>query len=73
MRGVDFSLYWLPIIGGVLLGGIAASVWFGGHKVGGLWLGYVGLIRFLTAITIKFNKQLRKPLQRVRQKFAFVV
>jgi hypothetical protein len=53
MRGVDFSLYWLPIIG---LGGIAASVWFGGHKVGGLWSGYVGLICFLTAITIQIQQ-----------------
>jgi len=44
MKQTDFIVFWLPIIGGVLLGGFAGTAWYGGNKILGLWLGFAGIV-----------------------------
>ena len=43
-RSMDLAIFWLPIIGSILLGGLAGTVWYGGNKTFGLWLAFAGLI-----------------------------
>jgi hypothetical protein len=46
-KQMDYAIFWLPIVGGILLGGLAGNAWYGGNKILALWLGFAGLICFL--------------------------
>jgi hypothetical protein len=44
------AIFWLPLIAGVLLGGLAAAAWYGGDKTLAIWMGFIGTLCFaLTA------------------------
>src|SRR5665648_134813 len=52
-------LFWLPLIASILLGGVAASDWYGGSKILGLWLAFAGVILLLLTATIQINQSIR--------------
>jgi hypothetical protein len=61
MKGLStVLLFWLPIVGGVLLGGFAGNAWYGGNKSLALWLGFAGLICFLLVGTIQIQEAIWK-------------
>jgi hypothetical protein len=43
---MDIAIFWLPVVGGILLGGLAGNAWYGGDKILALWLTFFGLICF---------------------------
>ncbi len=47
MKKISFAVFWLPIIGGVLLGGFAGNAWYGGNKILAIWLAFAGIVCFL--------------------------
>lgn len=53
---MELALFWLPIIGGILLGGFAAGAWYAGHKSQGLWLSVSGLICFLLVVALQIQQ-----------------
>jgi hypothetical protein len=40
---INVGIFWLPLIAGIILGGISPSVWYGGDKIAALWLAFVGV------------------------------
>jgi hypothetical protein len=53
---MDIANFWLPIIGGILLGGFSAGAFYGGHKVAGVWLGFAGAVCFLLLAAIQIQE-----------------
>jgi hypothetical protein len=58
MSGV--LLFWLPIIGGILLGGFGCNAWYGGSKSLGLWLSFAGLLCFLLLGALQIQEAIWK-------------
>jgi hypothetical protein len=52
---MDFANFWLPIIGGILLGGFSTVAFFGGYKITGLWLGFAGVVCLLLLATLQIQ------------------
>lgn len=57
---MELLIFWLPIIAGILLGGIAGSAWYAGDKILSLWLAFAGLICLLLVATIQIHQYLSK-------------
>ena len=53
-------LFWLPLIASILLGGVAASAWYGGDKVLGLWLAFAGVVLLLLTGAIQIQHGIRE-------------
>jgi hypothetical protein len=58
---MDLAVFWLPIIGGILLGSVAVSAWYGGDKILGLWCAFAGLICFLLVGVIQIQQAISNP------------
>ena len=39
--------FWLPLVAGIILGGLSPSVWYGGDKLAALWMTFAGLVCLL--------------------------
>jgi hypothetical protein len=59
-RMEELAIFWLPIVGGILLGSIAVSAWYSGTKVAALWWGFGGLVCFLLAGTLQIQTFIKK-------------
>lgn len=46
-KSVELAIFWLPLISGVLLGGIAGSAWYGGDKIPAIWIAFFGIVCLL--------------------------
>lgn len=57
---MESLIFWLPIIAGILLGGIAGNAWYAGDKILSLWLAFAGLICLLLVATIQIHQYLSK-------------
>lgn len=53
---MDFVTFWLPIIGGILLGGLALSAWYGGNKTLAIWSGFAGLVCLLLLAALQVQE-----------------
>lgn len=53
---MTLAIFWLPIIGGILLGGFAVSAWYGGNKLLGLWLAFFGVVSLLLVVAIQLQQ-----------------
>ena len=58
---MDMALFWLPILGGILLGGIALGEWYSGSKVCAVWVGFAGINCFLLVLAIQIQAAVRQP------------
>jgi hypothetical protein len=52
---VDILLFWLPLIASILLGGVAASAWYGGDKTLSLWVAFGGVVLLLLTAAIQLQ------------------
>src|SRR5262245_1089039 len=39
---MELAIFWLPLIAGLLLGGLAVGAWYGGNKTLAIWVGFIG-------------------------------
>lgn len=44
---INVSVFWLPLVAGIILGGLSPSVWYGGDKIAALWMTFAGLVLLL--------------------------
>jgi hypothetical protein len=44
---INVGIFWLPLIAGIILGGLSPSVWYGGDKLAALWMTFAGLVCLL--------------------------
>jgi hypothetical protein len=51
-KGMDTAVFWLVIIGPILIG-VAGAAWYGGRKIPALWMGFVGTILLLLAVALQ--------------------
>jgi hypothetical protein len=50
---MNWAIFWLPLIAGILLGGLAVGNWYGGDKTLAVWVGFVGAVLFLLTAALK--------------------
>jgi hypothetical protein len=55
-KTVELAIFWLPLVAGVLLGGIAGSAWYGGDKIPAIWIAFFGILCFLLTGTLQFQQ-----------------
>src|ERR1035437_4393596 len=67
---MDLAIFWLPLIGGILLGGIAGNAWYGGDKILALWLGFAGLVCLLLVGVIQIQQSIMKESEVISDKEA---
>jgi hypothetical protein len=58
---MELAIFWLPVIGGILLGGLAGNAWYGGDKTLGLWLAFVGFICFQFVVVLQIQQTISNP------------
>ncbi|MGY4437052.1 hypothetical protein ACVWWO_009529 [Bradyrhizobium sp. F1.13.1] len=61
-KSVELAIFWLPLVAGVLLGGIAGSAWYGGDKIAALWIAFVGIICLLLTATFQVQAYVQSTL-----------
>ncbi|MET4371648.1 hypothetical protein ABIA99_004347 [Bradyrhizobium sp. LB12.1] len=44
---INVGIFWLPLIAGIILGGLSPSVWYGGDKIAALWMTFAGVLLLL--------------------------
>jgi hypothetical protein len=59
-KNMELAIFWLPIVGGILLGGVAVGAWYAGNKIFGLWVGFAGLICFLFVAALQVQQAITK-------------
>jgi hypothetical protein len=55
-KTVELAVFWLPLVAGVLLGGIAGSAWYGGDKIPAIWIAFFGVLCFLLTAALQFQQ-----------------
>ena len=50
---INVGIFWLPLIAGIILGGLSPSVWYGGDKIAALWMTFAGLVLLLVTATFQ--------------------
>lgn len=50
---INVGIFWLPLIAGIILGGLSPSVWYGGDKIAALWMTFAGLVLLLLTATFQ--------------------
>jgi hypothetical protein len=58
-KGMDAAVFWLVIIGPVLIG-LAVGIWYGSSKTLGLWTGFAGAVSLLVAGTLQWQQAIRQ-------------
>ena len=53
---MNLLFFWLPIIGGVLLGGFAGNAWYGGDRILAIWLAFAGVVCFELVAAIQLQQ-----------------
>jgi len=69
---VEHLVFWLPIVGGLLLGSIAANEWYSGAKVNAVWFGFAGIVCFLAVAAVQLQRALETPNSTDRSKEASI-
>jgi hypothetical protein len=59
---MEMAIFWLPILGGILLGSIAVSAWYASDKIIALWCAFAGLVCFLLVGTIQVHQALAEKV-----------
>jgi hypothetical protein len=53
---VNVAIFWLPLIAGIVLGGLAPSIWYGGDKLSALWIAFFGVVCLLLTGTFQLQQ-----------------
>jgi len=51
-----FAIFWLPLIAGLLLGGLAVGAWYGGDKTLAIWVGFIGALCLLLTAALQLQQ-----------------
>jgi hypothetical protein len=52
---INIGVFWLPLIAGIVLGGLSPSVWYGGDKIAALWMTFFGIALLLLTATFQIQ------------------
>jgi hypothetical protein len=52
---INVAIFWLPLLAGIILSGLAPSIWYGGDKLAALWIAFVGIVCLLLTATIQIQ------------------
>ncbi len=53
---MDWAIFWLPLVAGILLGGLAVGSWYGGDKTVAVWVGFVGAVCLLLTAALQVQQ-----------------
>jgi hypothetical protein len=53
---LDLAIFWLPLIAGILLSGLAVGAWYGGNKTFAVWVGFVGVICLVLTAALQLQQ-----------------
>ena len=59
---INVGIFWLPLIAGIILGGLGPSVWYGGDKLAALWMGFAGLAFLLLTATFQIQAYIQSTI-----------
>jgi hypothetical protein len=59
---INVSVFWLPLVAGIILGGLSPSVWYGGDKIAALWMTFAGLILLLLTGTFQVQAYIQSTI-----------
>jgi TRAP-type C4-dicarboxylate transport system permease small subunit len=54
-RSVELAVFWLPLLAGILLSGIAGSAWYGGDKIPAIWIAFFGVVCLLLTAALQIQ------------------
>ncbi len=55
-KTVELAIFWLPLVAGVLLAGIAGNAWYGGDKIPAIWIAFFGIVCLLLTAILQFQQ-----------------
>ena len=56
------AIFWLPLIAGIILGGMSPSVWYGGDKLTALWMTFFGVALLLLTATFQIQSYIQATI-----------
>jgi hypothetical protein len=56
------AVFWLPLIAGIILGGMSPSVWYGGDKLTSLWMTFSGVVLLLLTATFQIQSYIQATI-----------
>ena len=56
------AIFWLPLIAGIILGGMSPSVWYGGDKLTALWMTFFGIALLLLTATFQIQSYIQATI-----------
>lgn len=56
------SIFWLPLLASIILGGLSPSVWYGGDKIAALWMTFAGLVLLLVTGTFQVQAYIQRTI-----------
>lgn len=59
---INVAIFWMPLIAGIILGGMAPSVWYNGDKISALWMTFVGVTLLLLTATFQVQSYIQAPI-----------
>jgi hypothetical protein len=59
---INVGIFWLPLIAGIILGGMAPSIWYGGDKIAALWMTFAGLALLLLTATFQVQAYIQTTI-----------
>jgi hypothetical protein len=59
---INVGIFWLPLVAGIILGGLSPSVWYGGDKIAALWMTFAGLVLLLLTATFQAQTYIQSTI-----------
>ena len=59
---ISVAIFWLPLIAGIILGGLSPSVWYGGDKLPALWMTFFGVVLLLLTATFQIQSYIQATI-----------
>jgi hypothetical protein len=56
------AIFWLPLIAGIVLGGISPSIWYSGNKIFALWTIFFGIVLLLLTATFQIQSYIQTTI-----------
>jgi hypothetical protein len=59
---INIGIFWLPLMAGIILGGMSPSVWYGGDKIAALWMTFFGIALLLLTATFQIQSYIQTTI-----------